>query len=97
MNSSETVEYIPLEKLKPFPNHPFRVRDDAPMRQLIESIRQVGVLVIPILLACFFRMWQNALIFAAVGAAGYLVLALVVSIEVLLETARASVIGMMKC
>lgn len=45
MNSSETVENIPLEKLKPFPNHPFQVRDDAPMRQLVESIRQVGVLV----------------------------------------------------
>lgn len=56
----------------------------------------LGLLVIPILLACFFRMWQNALLFAAVGAAGYLILALVVSIEVLLEAARASLIGMMK-
>ena len=56
----------------------------------------LGLLVIPILLACFFRMWQNALIFAAVGGAGYLVLALVVSVEVLLETARASVIGIMR-
>lgn len=56
----------------------------------------LGLLVIPILLACFFRMWQNALLFAAVGVAGYLILALVVSIEVLLEAARASLIGMMK-
>lgn len=45
MNSSEIVENIPLEKLRPFPNHPFQVRDDAPMRQLVESVRQVGVLI----------------------------------------------------
>lgn len=51
MNSSEIIENVPLVKLKPFPNHPFQVRDDAPMKQLIESIRQVGVLV-PIIVRC---------------------------------------------
>ena len=42
---SENVILLPIGKLKPFPNHPFQVRDDDLMRQLIESIRQVGVLI----------------------------------------------------
>lgn len=45
MNSAETVVKIPIARLRPFPNHPFYVRDDEMMLQLVESIRQVGVLV----------------------------------------------------
>lgn len=41
----ETVELITVDKLMPFPNHPFLVKDDDMMRQLTESIRQLGVLV----------------------------------------------------
>lgn len=41
----ESVISIPLDKLKPFAEHPFCVRDDDAMRQTIESIREYGVLV----------------------------------------------------
>ena len=35
---------IPLEEIDPFPDHPFKVRDDEDMMQLVESIRERGVL-----------------------------------------------------
>lgn len=41
----EAVQIIDLEKLKPFQNHPFLVREDDSMRMLIESVRSVGVLI----------------------------------------------------
>ena len=41
----EFISNIPLEKLKPFPNHPFKVREDDSMRETVESIRTYGVLV----------------------------------------------------
>ena len=41
----EFISNIPLEKLKPFPNHPFKVREDDSMRETVESIRTFGVLV----------------------------------------------------
>lgn len=40
-----TIKDIPLEKLVPFPNHPFKVRDDEEMNKLVESISETGVLV----------------------------------------------------
>jgi ParB family chromosome partitioning protein len=40
-----TVENIPLAELTPFRNHPFKVKDDAEMMQLIKSIADFGVLV----------------------------------------------------
>jgi len=40
----ETVIQIPLSKLHPFPNHPFKLRDDDAMREMMESVRQYGVL-----------------------------------------------------
>ncbi|SCZ77952.1 ParB/RepB/Spo0J family partition protein [Pseudobutyrivibrio xylanivorans] len=40
----ETVIIIPLEKLHPFRNHPFKVRDDADMKNVMRSIQEVGVL-----------------------------------------------------
>ena len=40
----ETVIQIPLTELHPFPNHPFKVRDDEAMRGMLESIREYGVL-----------------------------------------------------
>lgn len=42
---SEEVVQIPVTSLRAFPNHPFYVRDDDMMQQLVESIRQVGVLM----------------------------------------------------
>ena len=35
---------IPVEKLRPFAGHPFKVKDDAEMNTLIESIQTQGVL-----------------------------------------------------
>lgn len=42
---ANTIKEIPLEKLHPFPDHPFIVRDDDMMRQTVESVREYGVLV----------------------------------------------------
>ena len=42
---TETVANIALEKLVPFRDHPFQVRDDEQMQMITESIRSVGVLV----------------------------------------------------
>lgn len=41
---TEYITNIPLEKLKPFPNHPFQVRDDDSMKETVESIKTYGVL-----------------------------------------------------
>ena len=41
----EEVIQIPLSELHPFPDHPFKVRDDEAMQETAESIRQYGVLV----------------------------------------------------
>lgn len=40
----EKVRSIPLSELDDFPEHPFRVRDDAEMAKLAESVREHGVL-----------------------------------------------------
>ena len=40
----EPVLEVPLEKLYPFPNHPFHVCEDEEMEELAESIRIYGVL-----------------------------------------------------
>ena len=36
--------YLPIEKLKPFEGHPFQVKDDAEMEQLVFSIATQGLL-----------------------------------------------------
>ena len=41
----EVVRQIPLTELHPFPDHPFKIRDDESMRETAESIREYGVLV----------------------------------------------------
>ena len=35
---------LPVEKLRPFEGHPFKVKDDAEMEQLVQSIRTQGLL-----------------------------------------------------
>lgn len=47
-NRGDIVE-LPLEKLKTFANHPFRVEDDEEMALLVESIKEKGV-INPVLL-----------------------------------------------
>lgn len=41
----ERVQMLPLGDLKPFPDHPFEVRDDEEMEKLVDSIRVHGVLM----------------------------------------------------
>ncbi|HHW46110.1 MAG TPA: ParB/RepB/Spo0J family partition protein [Clostridiales bacterium] len=41
----ETVREIPLEEISDFPNHPFKVRMDESMMEMVESVKQYGVLV----------------------------------------------------
>ena len=41
----EKVQEIPLGELHPFRNHPFKVKDDAAMKDTVESVREYGVLV----------------------------------------------------
>lgn len=40
----EFISQLPLDKLSPFAKHPYRVREDAAMDELVESIRVHGVL-----------------------------------------------------
>ena len=39
----EVVRQIPLTELHPFPDHPFKIRDDESMRETAESIREYGM------------------------------------------------------
>ena len=41
----ETVRDIPLEEISDLPNHPFKVRMDASMMEMVDSVKQYGVLV----------------------------------------------------
>ena len=43
--AEERIVSLPLAELHPFPNHPFKVRDDETMQETTESIKQYGVLV----------------------------------------------------
>ena len=47
-DAQERLQNLPLDKLEPFPNHPFKVIDDDKMLETVESIKERGVLV-PIL------------------------------------------------
>ena len=42
--SLKRIYNIPLEKIDPYPDHPFKVRDDEDMMNLVESIKVNGVL-----------------------------------------------------
>ena len=43
-NTMKKPVAIPVEKLRPFARHPFKVKDDDEMNTLIESIQTQGVL-----------------------------------------------------
>ena len=40
----EKVRIVPISNIEDFPDHPFQVKDDESMAQLVESIRMNGVL-----------------------------------------------------
>ena len=41
----ETVRDIPLEEISDFPNHPFKVRMDASMMEMVDSVKQYASLL----------------------------------------------------
>ena len=43
-NTPPRAEFFPIDKLRPFENHPFRVKDDAEMDQLVFSVLTQGLL-----------------------------------------------------
>ena len=43
-NTPSRAEFLPISKLRPFENHPFRVKDDAEMDQLVFSVLTQGLL-----------------------------------------------------
>ena len=43
-NTPPRAEYLPIEQLHPFENHPFQVKDDAEMDQLVFSVLTQGLL-----------------------------------------------------
>lgn len=44
INKDDTLVDIPIKMIKDFPNHPFKVRDDEKMNDLVESVKERGVL-----------------------------------------------------
>ena len=47
-----------------------------------------AILLIPIAIACILQMWQNAMLFLAIGIASYLILFCLTAIEIVLESVR---------
>ena len=43
-DAKEKITEIPLSELHPFPNHPFKVRDDEAMANTVESVKTYGIL-----------------------------------------------------
>lgn len=41
----EQIKDVALSELHTFKNHPFKVSDDAKMEEMIESVKQYGILV----------------------------------------------------
>ncbi len=44
-DTTREYQLLPLDKLRPFAGHPFKIADDQDMTNLVESIRERGVLV----------------------------------------------------
>lgn len=44
INKDDTLIDIPIKMIKDFPNHPFKVKDDEKMNDLVESVKENGVL-----------------------------------------------------
>lgn len=50
------IRDIPLELIDDFPGHPFKVRDDEDMIQLVESVKERGVIT-PAKPECNYVIW----------------------------------------
>ena len=44
-DTQDRIQMLSPEKMQPFPNHPFKVVDDEKMTDMVESIKEYGVLV----------------------------------------------------
>ena len=44
IDKDDTLVDIPIKLIKDFPNHPFKVKDDEKMNDLVESVKERGVL-----------------------------------------------------
>lgn len=44
INKDDTLIDIPIKLIKDFPNHPFKVKDDEKMNDLVESVKERGIL-----------------------------------------------------
>ena len=42
--TTELIQLLPLGMFYPFPNHPYKIRDDDEMRRTVESVAKIGVL-----------------------------------------------------
>ena len=49
---SEQIKDVALSELHPFKNHPFKVLDDEKMAEMVESVKQYGILVPAIVRVC---------------------------------------------
>ena len=44
-NLSEKVEEIEINKIGDFPNHPFKIRNDEEMEEMVNSVKEYGVIM----------------------------------------------------
>ena len=52
---------LPLDKIDPFPDHPYKVVDDDDMDQLVESIRAKGIIVLICFSICLSEKYDKDL------------------------------------
>ena len=45
LQNESPIKHISLSELREFPDHPFNVKDDEKMKEMVESIRENGVLI----------------------------------------------------
>ena len=50
--ASESVTTLPLHEIKSFEGHPFRVKDDKDMQELVESVKRFGILEPVVVIPC---------------------------------------------
>ena len=43
INKNDKIEQIDVAKLRDFPNHPYKIRDDDEMKVLMESVKEIGI------------------------------------------------------
>ncbi len=55
MSEQQVIEYIGTDKLVPFKNHPFKMRDGTEKEQLLESIKAQGTIPIVWNISICFR------------------------------------------